>query len=91
MLLRGSSLLVCSGSRFEYAAPASFAWSGSYRRVTAGWLRCDSHQRQSPFLRHGDGRATVVPAHAGETVGPGLMNKILKDVEMDSDEFKKWL
>lgn len=23
------------------------------------------------FLRHADGRTTVVPVHAGETIGPG--------------------
>jgi len=43
------------------------------------------------FLMHPDGRRTVVPVHTGETLGPGLMNKILKDVEMDSDQFQKWL
>ena len=25
------------------------------------------------FLRHPDGRATVVPVHAGETIGAGLL------------------
>lgn len=39
------------------------------------------------FLRHPDGRATVVPVHAGETIGPGLLSKILKDVDMTADEF----
>jgi predicted RNA binding protein YcfA (HicA-like mRNA interferase family) len=34
------------------------------------------------FLQHPDGRATVVPVHSGETIGPGLLSKILKDVEM---------
>ena len=43
------------------------------------------------FLRHSDGRRTVVPVHAGETIGPGLLSKILKDVEMDMEEFTKWL
>jgi predicted RNA binding protein YcfA (HicA-like mRNA interferase family) len=38
------------------------------------------------FLRHPDGRATVVPVHAGETIGPGLLAKILRDVEMDIDQ-----
>jgi len=28
------------------------------------------------FLRHEDGRATVVPVHAGETIGPGLLHKM---------------
>jgi predicted RNA binding protein YcfA (HicA-like mRNA interferase family) len=43
------------------------------------------------FLRHGDGRRTVVPVHSGETIGPGLMAKILKDVEMETEDFEKWL
>ena len=34
------------------------------------------------FLRHPDGRATVVPVHGGETIGPGLLAKILKDAEL---------
>lgn len=34
------------------------------------------------FLRHPDGRATVVPVHSGETIGPGLLRAILRDVEM---------
>ena len=43
------------------------------------------------FLRHPDGRSTVVPVHAGETIGPGLLSKILKDVEVEAEEFEKWL
>jgi predicted RNA binding protein YcfA (HicA-like mRNA interferase family) len=43
------------------------------------------------FMRRSDGRSTVVPVHAGETIGPGLLGKILKDVEMEVDEFEKWL
>lgn len=39
------------------------------------------------FPRHTDGRATVVPLHAGETVGPGLMIKILRDTELSREDF----
>jgi predicted RNA binding protein YcfA (HicA-like mRNA interferase family) len=39
------------------------------------------------FLRHPDGRSTVVPLHAGETIGPGLLRKIIRDVEMSREEF----
>ena len=39
------------------------------------------------FLRHQDGRATVVPIHSGETIGPGLLSKILHDCELTRDEF----
>lgn len=43
------------------------------------------------FLRHEDGRSTVVPAHSGETIGPGLMHKILRDCQLSVDEIKKLL
>jgi len=39
------------------------------------------------FLRHSDGRAIVIPVHAGETIGPGLMSKILRACELTVDEF----
>lgn len=39
------------------------------------------------FLRHPDGRGTVVPVHAGETLGPGLMAAILRDCELERDQF----
>lgn len=42
-------------------------------------------------MRHVDGRRTVVPVHAGETIGPGLLSKILKDAEMDAEKFARWL
>lgn len=38
------------------------------------------------YLRHPDGRTTVVPVHAGEDVGVGLLGKILKDVEWTAEE-----
>jgi len=43
------------------------------------------------FLQHPDGRATVVPIHSGETIGPGLMAKILRDVNMTKEEFHQLL
>ena len=43
------------------------------------------------FLQHSDGRATFVPVHAGETLGPGLANKILQDAEISREEFSRLL
>lgn len=43
------------------------------------------------FLRRDDGRATVVPLHAGETIGPGLLSKILRDVGLDQERFERLL
>lgn len=39
------------------------------------------------FLRHPDGRATVVPVHPGEEVGRGLLRKIIRDAGVDVDKF----
>ena len=38
------------------------------------------------LLSHPDGRRTVVPVHSGEIIGPGLLNKILHDVEITAIE-----
>ncbi len=34
------------------------------------------------FLRHPDGRCTVVLVHRGEDIGPGLLSKVLRDAEL---------
>jgi predicted RNA binding protein YcfA (HicA-like mRNA interferase family) len=41
------------------------------------------------LLRHEDGRTTVVPVHAGETIGPGLLSKILRDCDLSREDFAK--
>jgi len=41
------------------------------------------------FLRHADGRHAVVPAHAGETIGPGLFSKILRDCQISGEDLLK--
>jgi len=38
------------------------------------------------FLRHEDGRSTVVPVHSGETIGPGLLHRILRDCHLTADQ-----
>ena len=43
------------------------------------------------FLRHEDGRSTVVPVHSGETIGPGLLRKILRDCHLTVDQFTELL
>jgi len=43
------------------------------------------------FLRHSDGRHTVVPVHRGETIGPGLMSQILHDCEMTRENLLELL
>ena len=43
------------------------------------------------YLQHPDGRATVVPIHKGETVGRGLLRKIMHDVDLGREEFLELL
>lgn len=43
------------------------------------------------FLKHPDGRATVVPVHKGEEIGRGLLRKIIKDAKLTREEFLKLL
>lgn len=43
------------------------------------------------FVQHTDGRSTVVPIHAGETIGPGLISKILRDCELTREQLQKLL
>ena len=43
------------------------------------------------FIRHSDGRATVIPVHAGETLGPGLLASILRDLKLTREQLRKLL
>ena len=43
------------------------------------------------FLKHPDGRATTVPIHSGETIGPGLLRAILRDVELTVENLTQLL
>ena len=40
---------------------------------------------------HPDGRRTTVPLHKGRDIGPGLMRKILRDIEMSGDDLREYL
>jgi predicted RNA binding protein YcfA (HicA-like mRNA interferase family) len=43
------------------------------------------------FLKHPDGRCTVIPVHSGETIGKGLMSQILKDCEISREDLQRLL
>ena len=43
------------------------------------------------FLRHQDGRSTVVPTHSGEIIGPGLLHKILRDCKITAEQLSELL
>ncbi|MDW5551904.1 type II toxin-antitoxin system HicA family toxin [Methanosarcina sp.] len=39
------------------------------------------------FLRHSDGRTTIVPMHPTEKIGRGMINKIIKDAKITWEEW----
>ena len=41
------------------------------------------------YFKHPDGRATVVPIHKGEDLGRGLIRAILRDIDLQPEEFEK--
>lgn len=39
------------------------------------------------FFAHQDGKTTVVPVHPRKEIGPGLLRKILNDIQVSPEEF----
>jgi predicted RNA binding protein YcfA (HicA-like mRNA interferase family) len=37
-------------------------------------------------FEHPDGRRTTVPVHKGRDIGPGLLRKILRDIELTPED-----
>jgi predicted RNA binding protein YcfA (HicA-like mRNA interferase family) len=52
------------------------------RALEKAGFRVERTRGSLVFLKHPDGRATAVPVHSGETVGPGLLRAILRDAEL---------
>ena len=61
---------------------------GALRRAGFALVRTKGSHH---FVRHPDGRSTVVPVHAGETIGAGLMASILRDAKLTREELQKLL
>ena len=64
----------------------SASWSLTGQELVAGLGRLGFQvlrvKGSHHYLRHKDGRSTVVPVHAGETIGKGLLAKILRDTDL---------
>lgn len=43
------------------------------------------------YFKRPDGRATVVPVHPGRDIGKGLLRRILNEIEIDREEFFRYL
>ena len=56
--------------------------------VTKMGFQFDRQRGSHMFYRHPDGRITVIPNHPGEELGPGLLNKIMKEeLKITREEF----
>jgi predicted RNA binding protein YcfA (HicA-like mRNA interferase family) len=54
-------------------------------------FQADRTRGSHVFLKHADGRATAVPVHSGETIGPGLLRSILRDIELSVEELLDYM
>ena len=61
------------------------------RALERGGFRVVRIRSSHHFLRDPDGRTTLVPVHGGETIGPGLMSKILRDCDLTKEQFRALL
>lgn len=43
------------------------------------------------YMKHKDGRCTVVPLHSGRDIGRGLLKRILNEIDVSRDEFLKFI
>ena len=43
------------------------------------------------WITHADGRRTSIPVHGKETLGPGILLKILRDIDITRDELRDLL
>ncbi|WP_216900438.1 type II toxin-antitoxin system HicA family toxin [Synechococcus sp. CCY 9618] len=63
----------------RYSAISGKNLIAALRRIGFEEIRVKGSHR---FLKHSDGRTTVVPVHSNETLGPGLLASILRDVKL---------
>jgi predicted RNA binding protein YcfA (HicA-like mRNA interferase family) len=63
----------------RYSAVSGKTLIAALKRVGFEEIRVKGSHR---FLKHPDGRTTVVPVHSNETLGPGLLASILRDVKL---------
>lgn len=64
---------------------------GKERALERAGFRVDRSRGSHVFMKHPDGRATAIPTHSGEIIGPGLFRSILRDIEITLDGFLKLL
>jgi len=56
--------------------------------VRLGFTKTRQKGSHACFI-HPDGRSTVVPIHSGETLGRGLLRAILREIDIDRNEYER--
>lgn len=62
--------------------------AAAIRALTRAGFTVARQRGSHVFPKHPDGRATVVPVHRGETLGPGMLLKIARDVDLTRDQLR---
>jgi predicted RNA binding protein YcfA (HicA-like mRNA interferase family) len=62
-----------------------------HRALVAFGFSAVRHRASHVMYTHPDGRSTVVPRHAGEDLGGGLVRAILRDIRVDWQEIERRL
>lgn len=60
--------------------------------ITKLGFELDRQKGSHMIFKHPDGRVTVIPNHPGEEIGPGLLNKIIKEeLKLTREDFMKYV
>jgi hypothetical protein len=83
------SLLVFS--KFLYDAASAGQWQRNRSRPSQNRIRsCENPwQPRFPQTPGRQGKVTTVPVHSRETLGPGLLRSILRDIELSVEDLVK--
>lgn len=84
-------LILSVSRKLRYEQTANVDRKRNHFHIKKAGFVVERQRGSHVFMKHSDGRATVVPVHSGEIIGPGLLSKILRDVEMIKDDFFKIL
>ena len=82
-------MLVCNESRSRHDDVSSPDRERAIVDPEEGWIEVLRIKGSHHFIRHADGRSTVVAVHSGESIGPGLLAKILRDCDLTREQLQK--
>ena len=88
---RPSSSSAFSALRLQHEPDSARYGSDLLRALATAGFAVIRVKGSHHFVRHEDGRTTAVPAHSGETIGPGLLHKIPRDSKLQVEDLQRLL